>query len=121
MTSWRRSAILVTLTALLVLLASYGELRVVAAGITIGDMTGSPPGATEAGKQAIRMLEKSGDRGFWLAIGSLIPACLLLGSELSRLFEAWLPATGRFLGYFLGLLLCPAASVALVLLMAWLR
>lgn len=114
-----RNTIFVAFAILLTLLASYGEVVVVAAGITIGDMTGSPPGLTEAGKQTIRMLQHRADQGLWLAIGALIPACLLLGSVLARRFEEMLPSTGRVFGYFLGLVLCPVGSVVFITLFAW--
>jgi hypothetical protein len=119
MTDRWRNIIFVAFAILLTLLASFGEVLVIAAGITIGDMTGSPPGLTEAGKQTILALQHRADRGLWLAIGALIPACLLLGSVLARRFEEMLPSTGRVFGYFLGLVLCPAASVVVVVLAAW--
>jgi hypothetical protein len=112
---WRTAAFLV-MALFLTLAASYAELQVIGAGITIGDMEGSPPAQTETGKAFMRAMSHRGDEALWLAIVALVPACILLGTVLARRLEAHLPYAGRTLGYFVGFLLCPAASFAGVLL-----
>jgi hypothetical protein len=115
MTLLRRSPTLLALSLLLAIAASCAEMQVIAAGITIGDMKGSPPAQTETGKAFMRVMSHRGNVALWLAVGALMPACILLGTVLARRLEAHLPYAGRVLGYFLGFLLCPAASFGGVL------
>jgi hypothetical protein len=112
---WRTATFLV-IAFFLTLAASYAELQVIAAGITVGDMEGSPPAQTETGKGFMSVMSHRSEEALWLAVGALLPACILLGAVLAGKLEARLPYAGRVLGYFLGLLLCPAASFAGVLL-----
>jgi hypothetical protein len=116
---WRTTIFLLP-AVLLTLAASYAEIEILATGITIGDMIGTPPAATEAGKQAIHSLEQRGDRARRLAIYALVPASLLLGFELSRRLEkTFYRLEARALGYFFAFMICPAASVFIVVLTMW--
>jgi hypothetical protein len=54
----------------LTIAATICEIQALAAGITVGDMVGSPPSYTDTGRRLIRQMEVKGMQ-LWVAVPSL--------------------------------------------------
>lgn len=115
---WRTSLFL-TLAVVLTVCATGFEIEVIGAGMTIGDMTGTPPAQTPAGQQTIRDLQHRGNLALTETVSALVGACFFLGAVLGPSFERRTPGRqSRLTGYFVSLVACPVVSVLLLILIA---
>ena len=113
MKTWAWLCVAICLT----IAATICEIQALAAGITVGDMVGSPPSYTDTGRQLIRQMEVKGDAAMGGCALALLCASTCLTICLRRI-SGDRPSLPILIA--LSAIVCPRMSGFFLFLFMWL-